>query len=256
VGLPIWVFWRYVNGLRFVKKKKIMKSKNLSMFWAILLTSAGVLFLFRNFGLFDFRLPSNLISWRLIPLIIGINSFFRGETVKGIIGTSIAVVFYTPDFLSPAQLQVYKNLWPLLLIVGGGLIYYNHFYADKTPADTDTGEVATYDRLTESYVMGGSNTKINSKDFKGGQINCIMGGAQIDLVEADLQKNTVIDLFVLMGGIELHLPKEWNVKLDVFPLMGGIEDQISKFPTAVVDETKRITIKGNVIMGGVEIKRF
>jgi hypothetical protein len=55
--------------------------------------------------------------------------------------------------------------------------------------------------------------------------------------------------------LQLKIPKEWNVIIDVLPIMGGVEDQIMKYPDSVVDKEKRFLISGNVIMGGIEIKR-
>lgn len=59
-----------------------------------------------------------------------------------------------------------------------------------------------------------------------------------------------------MGGLELRVPKEWNVMIDVLPIMGGVEDQITKFPDSVVNKEKKFYLSGNVVMGGVEIKRY
>ena len=83
-----------------------------------------------------------------------------------------------------------------------------------------------------------------------------MGGAQIDLTEADLAEKSGLNVFILMGGLELRVPKEWNVQIDVLPIMGGVEDQITKFPDSVVNKDKRFYLTGNVVMGGVEIKRY
>jgi hypothetical protein len=38
--------------------------------------------------------------------------------------------------------------------------------------------------------------------------------------------------------------------------MGGVEDQITKFPESVVNKDKKFFLTGNVVMGGVEIKRY
>lgn len=232
-------------------------NKNASYFWAIALTILGGLFLLRNFGLLDFNLPIKLISWRLIPLIIGINAFLKGKKVEGVVATSIAVIFYIPDFLNKADYAVYVKLWPLLLVALGGLILYK-FYNPKydfyaKPFDSD---VTNEKFFHESNIMGGTNKKIFSKQFEGGRLTCIMGGAQLDFTEADIAANSVISVFILMGGLQLRVPKEWNVIIDVFPIMGGVEDQITKFPTTVVNPEKKIFLTGNVAMGGVEIKRY
>jgi hypothetical protein len=59
-----------------------------------------------------------------------------------------------------------------------------------------------------------------------------------------------------MEGVALNIPKEWNLNLDITPIMGGVEDNISLYPSAVVDPSKNLTLKGTVFMGGIKIKRF
>lgn len=233
------------------------KNRNTVLFWPILLIVLGGAFLLKNFGLVNFHFPVRIISWRLIPLIVGINAFIKGDYYKGIIGVAIAVIFYIPDFLTDPQIDVYLKLWPLGLIGLGGLIAYKHYNPEfDRPNRLKMAGDLNINYINESNIMGGTNSKVHTKNFEGGRINCIMGGAQIDLTEADLAQNSTLDVFILAGGLEMRIPKEWNVKLNVLPIMGGVNDQITKFPENVVDTLKVFNITGNVIMGGIEIKRF
>ena len=232
-------------------------NKNSVFFWAILFVSAGIIFLLRNFGLFNFKFPVDIISWRLIPLIIGINALLKGKYMEGIIATSIAVVFYVPDFLTSSERQIYFKLWPLLFVGLGGLIIYKYFNPKfDMPKRVKKADGTDIEFINESNIMAGTQKKIFSKSFEGGQVNCIMGGAQIDLTEADLAEKSAMNVFILMGGLELRIPKEWNVIFDVLPIMGGVDDQITKFPDSGVNKEKKFYLSGNVVMGGVEIKRF
>lgn len=232
-------------------------NKNAVFFWSILLVSIGGLFLLRNFGMLDFKFPVRIFSWRLIPLFIGINAFLKGKNMEGIIATTIAVVFFIPDFLTVAEQQTYFKLWPMLLVGLGGLILYKYFNPKfDIPKRQKNPDGSDYEFINESNIMAGTNKKVFSKNFEGGQINCVMGGAQIDLTEADLAEKSGINVFIMMGGLELRVPKEWNVMIDVLPIMGGVEDQITKFPDSVVNKNKKFYLTGNVIMGGVEIKRY
>ena len=232
-------------------------NKNSVLFWATFLVTAGGIFLLKNFGLLDFNFPVKIFTWRLIPLIIGINAFLKGKNFEGIIGVGIAVVFFIPDFLNKAQTVTYFKLWPLLLVGIGGMILFKYFNPkfDK-PKRIFRPEGDESDYINESNIMGGTNKKIFSKHFEGGQLNCVMGGAQIDLTEAQLAEGAVLNVFLLMGGLELKVPKEWNVQIDVLPIMGGVDDQITKFREFVVNQEKKLFLTGNVVMGGVEIKRF
>ena len=98
--------------------------------------------------------------------------------------------------------------------------------------------------------MGGYRRMNNSKDFKGGELTAIMGGLEIDLREASLKGDAVIDIFALMGGVEMRVPEDWLVIIEGFPFMGGFEDK-TRPPK---ESTKHLIIKGTAMMGGIEIK--
>ena len=78
-----------------------------------------------------------------------------------------------------------------------------------------------------------------------------MGGLEIDLTSADLgPEPAVLDLIVLMGGIEIIVPPTWTVDAKITPFMGGMSDTADR---SDADPTKRLVVKGFVMMGGVEI---
>jgi predicted membrane protein len=99
-------------------------------------------------------------------------------------------------------------------------------------------------------IMGGYRRMNNSQDFKGGELTAIMGGLEIDLREASIKGEAVIDIFALMGGVEMRVPEDWLVIIEGFPFMGGFEDK-TRPPK---ESTKRLVIKGTAMMGGLEIK--
>ncbi|MBP6619875.1 MAG: hypothetical protein KA188_06445, partial [Leadbetterella sp.] len=147
--------------------------------------------------------------------------------------------------------------WALLFVTLGCLNLYKYFNPKfDMPKRQLKADGTDYEFINESNIMAGTNKKVFSKNFEGGQVNCVMGGAQIDLTEADLAAKSGLNVFILMGGLELRVPKEWNVMIDVLPIMGGVEDQITKFPDSVVNKEKKFYLTGNVVMGGVEIKRY
>jgi predicted membrane protein len=79
-----------------------------------------------------------------------------------------------------------------------------------------------------------------------------MGGVELDLSKATVAHEAVIDVFVLMGGLELRVPENVIVKSKAVCILGGVEDK-----TNPADAVKApvIYLDGTVIMGGVEIKR-
>jgi hypothetical protein len=101
-----------------------------------------------------------------------------------------------------------------------------------------------------TVVMGGTQLKVDSQDFRGGAITAVMGGVEVDFSNASISSEAVLHVFVAMGGVDLKVPADWSVIVNGIPLLAGIEDK--SVPPA--NPAKRLTITGYVIMGGVEIK--
>ena len=64
------------------------------------------------------------------------------------------------------------------------------------------------------------------------------------------ERRSVVDLFVMWGGVEIWVPPDWAVSNQVGLLMGGAEDK----STGTQDARHRLVVRGFVLMGGVEIK--
>ena len=57
----------------------------------------------------------------------------------------------------------------------------------------------------------------------------------------------------IFGGIDFHIPSEWNVINKVVPIFGGCDD--TRIQRLTEDEPRKtIVIKGLVLFGGVDIK--
>lgn len=208
----------------------------------------------RNFNMLHFDIPFDIISWRLIPLMIGINALMKKDYINGVVSILFAIIFYIPDFLTAAEKVQYYKLWPLALVAIGVVILLKRQF----PKQFDGTQIQAGDLnfINESNIMGGSSKKFFTKEFIGGKINCIMGGSEVNLTEADLVNNSVLNIFVVAGGIALRVPKEWNIQLDIMAIAGGVDDKITKYPENVVNPAKRLVLTGYVVAGGIEIKRY
>jgi len=106
-------------------------------------------------------------------------------------------------------------------------------------------------RMSALAILGAVVRGNNSQAFRGGNLVAIMGGCEIDLRNAAIDGEAVIDVFAMWGGIELRVPADWTVSSQVVPLMGGVEDKTRPPRGAAVH---RLTLRGVAFMGGIEIK--
>lgn len=107
------------------------------------------------------------------------------------------------------------------------------------------------DEETKYQVSFGSAIKyVNSSNFRKGHFSCKFGALSVYFDNAKLhQDGAEIILDVAFSGVELFIPREWNVNISSNVMLGGIEESRRR-------ENKTgptVTIKGNVSLAGVEI---
>lgn len=84
------------------------------------------------------------------------------------------------------------------------------------------------------------------------KVLAFMGGVDIDFTRAKLPPGvTEIDIFCLMGGVEIVVPEGVNVEMEGIPFMGGFEDNVGHNGD---EHSPTVRVRGFALMGGVEIK--
>jgi len=218
--------------------------------FGLLIITVGILFFLGNMGVLD---PHQFLRlWPALLIVAGLIHILqphrRARFSLGIILVLVGTVMLL-NRLNIIHLGL-GDLWPLILIFFGIMMILNHsvFHRESSPHPNRAEEDSSF--LTESSILSGSHYKCNSQDFKGGDVTAIMGGFEIDLRNASIDKEAILDVFVVMGGVEMQVPDDWIVTVKATPILGGIEDKTHVGKDAV----KRLIIRGTVIMGGVEIK--
>ena len=59
-------------------------------------------------------------------------------------------------------------------------------------------EATDEDHLFADTVIDGVDRNVVSKDFKGGRVTCVFGGAEINLHNADIQGAVLLDLTAIL----------------------------------------------------------
>jgi len=81
----------------------------------------------------------------------------------------------------------------------------------------------------------------------------LLGGVVLDLREARFSTDEVtIQAYAMMGGIEIIVPDELDVRVDGFGLMGGFDDTASGTGEG---SGPKVRITGFAFWGGVDVKR-
>jgi len=111
------------------------------------------------------------------------------------------------------------------------------------------------DYLDAVSVFGGVNKTILSKNFKGGEIVNIFGGAELDFTQADIQGRVVIDITQIFGGTKIIVPSNWQVVSDLAAVFASVDDKRIK-STATQESNKILVLKGVSIFAGVDVRSY
>lgn len=121
-------------------------------------------------------------------------------------------------------------------------------------AGSSTKGFSSEDYIDATTVFGSIHKNILSKNFKGGDITIFMGGAEINLSQADIQGTAAIDITQIMGGTKIIVPANWEVRSQMTSVFGNIEDKRQNI--SIHDPNKVLIIDGSSVFGGIEIRNY
>lgn len=238
------------------------------------LAVAGVLYLLKEFNLIKLSIE----FWPLLLIAIGVMSGLKKGFSRPtpLILITMGVLFLIPEF-KIAGVSSEDLVGPVLLILSGLYIIFRSrrkdaileaerrkfesqpqnviFSEESSTITVSTAQTDSYINI-ESY-FGGRKEIITSKQFKGCTATAICGGAEINLMQADsIQQPMVIDLRVILGGIEIIVPSHWEIINEVDVLFGGIEDKRNLRTSSEFGDGKKLLLRGSVSFGGLELKSY
>jgi hypothetical protein len=240
----------------------------------LLVMGMGVLFLLDNLDILDF---SHAIGfWPLAFIAAGVIVLSgdgpRSGSYTGVvlIGVGVLMILGRLGVLYISWAMV----WPLLLIALGGLILFRTLGPGRTPRPSQADGIggiggigghggiggigghggidgAVADKVVDVVaILGGVERRITTPDFLGGEITAVLGGCALDLREAAIVKEAVLNVFTIWGGINIKVPPDWTVVWAGTALMGGFSEKTA----SAAGGGKRLVIRGYAIMGGVEVR--
>jgi predicted membrane protein len=110
------------------------------------------------------------------------------------------------------------------------------------------------DYISATTVLGGIHKNILSKNFRGGDITIFMGGAELNLSQADIQGTAALDITQIMGGTKIIVPPNWTIRSELTSVFGSIEDKRQNI--GVPNPEKILIIDGTSVFGGIEIRNY
>jgi hypothetical protein len=201
--------------------------------------------------------PVHAIERAYIPfavLVLGAVKTLQAYTPRGrTIGAIVVLGAGAWTYARLVGIHVDAGFWWPIALMALGVIF---LLRAREPAD-EAGP-----RVTRASAAGPSQAsavafwsrvrrRVTSAAFSRAEFVAVMGGVEVDLRPATTAGGqAVIEVFVLMGGIEITVPPDWAVINRAIVVMGGVTDH----STGAQGAANTLVIQGMVLMGGVEVK--
>lgn len=224
------------------------------MAWGAVLVLFGTVLLLDHMGVLDARQLWKF--WPALLIVAGIVNFFQGgRRAWGAVLLTLGVLFQL-DTLGVAHFH-WADLWPLAMIFAGLFIIWGSLEARKALGKLGEDGGDPRSTLNEHVLFGGIERRVNSKQFRGGQLHAVFGGIEVDLRDAEMDGDeATLVANSIFGGIEIRVPETWYVASHGQGIFGGFTDA-TKY-RGVEDSTnphrKTLIVKGASVFGGVEIR--
>lgn len=182
----------------------------------------------------------------IIPSIIGL--LFEDDKLGNLISLIIGILL----LLGVRNIIDYKILLklfvPILLVtVGLSLILKNILESKKTLQIKELNKVK--DNTKDIFATLSNENKKIIGEFKGISIDAVFSNVELDLREAEIKKDQVINVSAIFSGVTILTNNNIKVIVKSDSLFGGVSNHIEE-----KDEAKAIYINASCLFGGVEIK--
>ncbi|MBX5444623.1 DUF5668 domain-containing protein [Sphaerobacter sp.] len=212
----------------------------------LLLVLLGALLLLQALGGPDI---GRIISdwWPVAIIAVGLAQLAASRHTRVVPAILIAiglVLLASTTGLIPGS--IWSLFWPLVLIAIGLFVILRHGprRVSLDPADS-----------VGSFVIFGGNDIVNrSEDFQGGWAAALFGGITLDLRQAELlPAGATIDAYTAFGGIDILVPRGWNIAITGLPIFGGYEDKTHQ-DEPLPPDAPTLTVNAVCLFGGVTVK--
>jgi predicted membrane protein len=240
-------------------KKTAEQEKRGRLITGLFLMGFGLMLFGKKMGI---SFPWWLFSWQMFLIALGVylgfKHSFRNPSTYILI--AIGSIFLWDEMTVGTNLKPF--VWPIAFIGAGLFIIFkpkaikNKYLDIDFDGDSHTNPTYSIDNSIESInIFSGGKKNVISKQFRGGEIVNIMGGTEVNLMQADFHKSASIESVNIFGSTKLIIPSNWALHSEVVSVFGGVEDKRNNIADAESAE-KIIVLQGVNVFGGIEIKSY
>lgn len=225
-----------------------MRLKTSNLLWGFFFIIIGIGFAGNVMNIWNFELFFN--GWWTLFIIVPcaislIQNGFRVSNVGGL-GIGLLLLLSSQGFIDGTLIA--KLIVPFIFVlIGLSMIFKNLFHSDKS-----ININIHYQGNTEhSAIFSGHRYEVTGEKFLGTTMNAIFGGVELDLRNAIIDEDIVINATAVFGGIDIWVPANVRVKENAVNIFGGIDNKASK---SMDPNAPTIYLNSTCMFGGIDVK--
>lgn len=227
-----------------------MRHKLSSVLWGLAFIIAGVGFAGNSLDWWDFHLF--FAGWWTLFIIIpcAISILENGFRTANSIGLLVGVILLLSEQHVIDNHIVGKLLWPVVLIlIGLSIILGGSGRKHKISATINHDNAKGKPEYTT--IFSKQEVNFSQEVFPGANLTSIFGGFSVNLSGAYVEKDVVIDITTIFGGVEVIVPPNVTVVVSSTPIFGGVSNHTRQNKS---ENSPVIYINATCIFGGVDIR--
>lgn len=226
-----------------------MKQQVKSILWGVVLIAIGIVFALNAFGLTTFHIFFD--GWWTLFLIVPctIDLFTERDKTGSIIGLAIGIflLLCCQDILTFDM--VWKLLLPAIIIFVGVKLVVGGFRGKKVAeVVTRMSPDGSRHYATICATFSSEEFRPDNQPFYGADLTAVFGSVRCDLRNATIEKDCVIRVSAIFGGIEILVPEYVNIKTNSTSLFGAITNK-----TPYKKDAPTVYVTGTCLFGGTTI---
>lgn len=224
---------------------------------AVFLIVAGTFLFLSNIGLLPVEHPWSF--WPVGVVAVGLAKLLGSRTFGERTWSFLIVIFGTLFLLVSVgvfEVRLHDGSWPVsVLLIAAGIAALSRalnagpFHKPETsflpPGIFNSGA----ELMNDSVILGAWKRRIETLDFRGGQVQAYLGAVEIDLRPARIggpEWIATLELAAVFGAVRLRIPEGWKVAVQGVGILGNFEDK-------TIPQVREIGDLGTLVISGYSI---
>lgn len=232
-----------------------MRNKLSNLVWGLILVFIGVGIAGDVLDIWVFS-PFFPGWWTLFIIIPCVISMIRGGiNVGNSMGLIIGLLLLSSHYVH-IDFDIWKLIIPaVLILIGLSILFKGAFrktinYGPKNGPDGQQTYQSSSVKGEYTAVFSSNRVHI-TEQFMGTNISAIFGGLVLDLRDAIINSDVVIDATAIFGGIDIYVPNGVSVKVNNVPIFGGVNNKTGR---QAAPGSPVIYLNSTCMFGGIDIK--